>query len=40
MRAYERFLNYVRVHTTSDEESTTIPSTARQLVLASSCGTS
>lgn len=34
MRAYERFLNYVRVHTTSDEESTTVPSTACQLVLA------
>ena len=34
MRAYERFLNYVRVHTTSDEESTTIPSTACQLRLA------
>ena len=34
MRAYERFLNYVRVHTTSDEESTTVPSTACQLRLA------
>lgn len=34
MKAYERLLNYVRIHTTSDEASETIPSTARQLVLA------
>lgn len=34
MRAYERLLNYVRIHTTSDEDSATIPSTARQLHLA------
>lgn len=34
MRAYERLLNYVTVHTTSDETSTTCPSTARQLDLA------
>ena len=29
MRAYERLLNYVRVHTTSDENSGTHPSAAR-----------
>lgn len=34
MRAYERFLNYVVIHTTSDEESETCPSTARQFDLA------
>lgn len=34
MRAYERLLNYVRIYTTSDEESTTVPSTARQFDLA------
>ena len=34
MRAYERFLNYVVIHTTSDEESPTCPSTARQFDLA------
>ncbi|SEK96347.1 tripeptide aminopeptidase [Pseudobutyrivibrio ruminis] len=34
MRAYERLLNYVKVYTTSDEESTTVPSTARQFDLA------
>lgn len=34
MRAYERFLNYVKIHTTSDEDSTTQPSTLRQLELA------
>ena len=30
MRAYERFLQYVKVYTTSDEESSTHPPTARQ----------
>ena len=34
MRAYERFLNYVKVHTTSDPDSTTHPTTARQFDLA------
>lgn len=34
MRAYERFLNYVPVWTTSDETSETVPSAARELVLA------
>ena len=34
MRAYERLLNYVKVWTTSDEESTTSPTTARQFDLA------
>ena len=34
MRAYERLLNYVVIHTTSDEESETTPSTKRQFVLA------
>ncbi len=34
MRAYERLLNYVQVWTTSDEESGTTPSTARQFDLA------
>ena len=33
MRAYERFLQYVKVYTTSDEESSTHPTTARQLDL-------
>ena len=33
MRAYERFLRYVKVYTTSDPESTTHPTTARQLDL-------
>lgn len=33
MRAYERLLNYVKVYTTSDEESTTTPSTSRQFDL-------
>lgn len=33
MRAYERLLNYVKVYTTSDEESETVPSTQRQFVL-------
>ena len=34
MRAYERLLNYVVVHTTSDEESVTVPTTVRQFDLA------
>lgn len=34
MRAYERLLNYVKIHTTSDENSTTTPTTDRQFDLA------
>ncbi|MDY3765768.1 MAG: peptidase T [Lachnospiraceae bacterium] len=34
MKTYERFLSYVKVHTTSDEESQTMPSSARQFNLA------
>ncbi len=34
MRAYERLLNYVVIHTTSDENSDTVPSTKRQFDLA------
>lgn len=34
MRACERFLKYVQVHTTSDPDSTAVPSSARQLDLA------
>lgn len=34
MRAYERLLQYVKVYTTSDEESTTHPSSMRQFDLA------
>jgi len=34
MRAYERLLKYVAVHTTSDENSTTVPTSARQFDLA------
>lgn len=34
MRAYERFLNYVKIDTTSDENSNTTPSTRRQFDLA------
>lgn len=34
MRAYERLLNYVKIHTTSDETSNTTPSTRRQFDLA------
>lgn len=34
MRAYERFLNYAPVWTTSDETSDTVPSADRELVLA------
>ncbi len=33
MRAYERLLNYVKVHTTSCEDSASTPSTARQFDL-------
>ena len=33
-RAYERFLSYVAYDTTSDEKSTTFPSTPGQKVLA------
>ncbi len=34
MRAYERLLKYVKIHTTSDEDSNTVPSTERQFDLA------
>lgn len=34
MKAYERFLKYVSVWTTSDENSETVPSADRELVLA------
>ena len=34
MKAYERLLKYVAVHTTSDEESTTVPIAAREFDLA------
>ena len=34
MRAYERLLKYVVIHTTSDEESNTVPSTDIQFDLA------
>lgn len=34
MKTHERFLNYVRIHTASSEESTTVPTTARQFDLA------
>lgn len=34
MRAYERLLEYVTVHTTSDDNSETVPSTKRQFDLA------
>ena len=34
MRAYERMLNYVKVWTTSDSSSETVPSTSRQFDLA------
>lgn len=34
MKAYERFLKYVSVWTTSDENSETVPSEDRELVLA------
>ena len=34
MRAYERMLNYIKVWTTSDSSSETVPSTSRQFDLA------
>lgn len=34
MKAYERLLKYVKIYTTSDEKSKTIPSTSRQFDLA------
>ena len=34
MKTHERFLNYVRIHTASSEDSTTVPTTARQFDLA------
>ena len=34
MKAYERFLNYVTVHTASSDDSSTVPTTARQFDLA------
>ncbi len=34
MKAYERLLNYVKIHTTSDDDSESVPSTARQFDLA------
>ena len=34
MRAYERLLKYVVIYTTSDEESTTVPTSMRQFDLA------
>ena len=34
MKAYERLLKYARIWTTSDEESTTSPTTSRQFDLA------
>ena len=34
MRAYERFLDYVKIHTTSDDKSATHPTTACQFELA------
>ena len=34
MRAYERLLHYVKIYTTSDEESASVPSTNRQFDLA------
>ena len=33
MRAYERLLNYVKIHTTSEENSETVPSAAREFDL-------
>lgn len=33
MKAYERFLKYVAVWTASDENSKSVPTTKRQLVL-------
>ena len=34
MKTHERFLNYVRIHTASSEDSITVPTTARQFDLA------
>ena len=34
MRAYERMLKYVKIWTTSDSTSETVPSTSRQFDLA------
>ena len=34
MKAYQRLLDYVKVHTTSDDNSETVPSTSRQFDLA------
>ena len=34
MKAYERLLNYVKVFTTSDDDSESVPSSARQFDLA------
>lgn len=34
MKAYQRLLNYVKIYTTSDENSTTVPTTQRQFDLA------
>ena len=34
MKTYERFLNYVAYPTMSDDASETVPSSAKQLVLA------
>ena len=34
MKAYERLINYVQIHTTSDPEAQTVPSTHRQFDLA------
>ena len=33
MRAYERFIEYVKIHTMGCEESETVPSTVRQFDL-------
>ncbi len=38
MRAYERFLKYVKINTKSDEESTSVPTTACQFELAKLLG--
>ena len=34
MKTYERFLNYVRIHTASSEDSSSVPTTERQFGLA------
>ena len=34
MKAYERLINYVQIHTTSDPDAETVPSTSRQFDLA------